>query len=105
MTKEQIEKAVNDYIGYEPEVDEGLGTKLRREAFKDGAEWRINSVWHEASEAPEKNKYIAVMFKSKSKGFTLWYSTDDIIQVFKAHRITMWAYVIDLMPGIKEETE
>ena len=39
MNRETIEKAINAYIGYEPEVDESLSTSMRRKAFRDGAEW------------------------------------------------------------------
>ena len=35
MTKEQIGKAVNEYIGYPPEMDEGIETTMRRNAFKE----------------------------------------------------------------------
>lgn len=101
MTREQIEKAVNDYIGYEPEIDEGIYVTMRRNAFKSGANWRINSVWHNISEAPEKGRYIAVLFKSKD--ITLWYVTDNIMQVLKAHKVIMWAYTSDLVPELHEE--
>ena len=39
MTSEQIEKAINAYIGHEPEIDEGFGTEERREAFRAGVYW------------------------------------------------------------------
>lgn len=104
ITKGQIEKATDEYIGYAREADEGLGTTMRRHAFMDGAQWRINSVWHDISEVPKKSRYIAVMFKSRNSGFTLWYVTDDIMQVFEAHRVTKWAYMDDLMPERKEES-
>lgn len=39
MTDEIIEKAVNSYIGFEPEVDEDVATIARREAFKAGIHW------------------------------------------------------------------
>ena len=60
MTTEQIEKAVDEYIGYSPEMDEGIETTMRRNAFKDGANWRINSVWHKPEEVPEADRDIIV---------------------------------------------
>lgn len=33
--------------------------------FKAGAEWRINSVWHDAKEVIIKSGYILVEFKTK----------------------------------------
>ena len=53
MDKRQIEKAVNEYIGHPEEVGEGIDTYMRRKAFMDGANWRIDSLWHDASENPE----------------------------------------------------
>ena len=56
MNKEQIEQVANNYIGHPYEVDEGVDVFSRREAFKEGAEWRINSVWHDASKEPKIGK-------------------------------------------------
>lgn len=56
MNKEQIEQVANNYIGHPYEVDEGVDVFSRREAFKEGAEWRINSVWHDASKEPKNGK-------------------------------------------------
>ena len=39
MTSEQIEKAINAYIGHDPEIDDGFGTEERREAFRAGVYW------------------------------------------------------------------
>ena len=59
MTRERIEKEARDYVSdvygndgyflpdYEDEV---------RGAFVAGAEWRINSVWHDAIDKPERNR-------------------------------------------------
>ena len=110
MTKEQIEKAVNDYIGFEPEVDEDLGTSQRRRAFKDGAEWRINSVWHDAGEKPvfdDTGKYekFLVLYKDSGSGLIISNGEDDWNDILSLTKFVKWAYVIELMPGIKEETE
>lgn len=35
-------------------------------AFMKGAEWRINSVWHDANEQPDRGKDIIVMYSNKS---------------------------------------
>lgn len=39
LTTERIEQAVNSYIGFEREIDEGVDTLMRREAFKAGIHW------------------------------------------------------------------
>lgn len=48
MTREQIEKAANDY-GLQDISTTGVYARAKLiEGFKIGAQWRINSVWHEA---------------------------------------------------------
>ena len=39
----EIRKASDEYIGYSEEVDEGITTSLRRQAFRDGALWYKNN--------------------------------------------------------------
>lgn len=36
--------AANDYIGYPPELGEGLEVYMRREAFKEGACWMERKI-------------------------------------------------------------
>ena len=110
MTKEQIEKAVNDYIGYEPEVDEGLEVRMRRDAFRDGAEWRINSVWHDVGEKPVfdgTGKYVRflVLYEGSECGYILSRGDYDWKDVLDITKIVKWAYVSDLVPETKEKTE
>ena len=111
MTKEQIEKATDEYIGYAREVDEGLGTTMRRHAFMDGAQWRINSVWHDASEVPEVDKRVLVCFENvineyiyyrikvfKPNVIKNWNKQDSILD-----KVIRWAYIDDLLLERKEE--
>lgn len=56
----KITEAVNAYIGYPKEIDEGIETSMRRDAFKAGADWFKNALWHDASEEPELNKKLVV---------------------------------------------
>ena len=103
MTKEQIEKAVDEYIGYSPEMDEGIETTMRRNAFKDGANWRINSVWHKPEEVPAPNKDFFMMIDEESKKTMLWriypqHTVDDWPTLIKANCVVRWAYIEDLIP-------
>jgi acyl-homoserine lactone acylase PvdQ len=52
MTKEQIEKAAAIYTAQAEESDYAEVRDVKR-AFADGANWYINSVWHDASERPK----------------------------------------------------
>lgn len=66
MTKEDIKKAKAEnaerianiaYSGGGHIGQDDLGT-----AFENGADWRINSVWHDASETPISGKYALVKY-------------------------------------------
>ena len=112
MTREQIEKAALLFAGagefgecpYNPDAKNG---------FMAGAQWRINSVWHDASEEPEQeNEPILVEYKAW--GFECSYYTvcDDIWDYRTRLKrddayctILRWAYIKDLIPEIKEETK
>lgn len=100
MNREQIEKAAGDFAEREYMVGD-IDKDALYKGFYHGANWCINSVWHDASETPEKNKHIALMFKNGN--LTSWYVTDDIMQKFKEHKVMIWAYVNDLIPETKEE--
>jgi len=41
---EELEEAVNAYIGYAPEVDESSSVYGKRQAFKAGAQWQLNKI-------------------------------------------------------------
>lgn len=99
MTKEQIDKAVDEYIGYPREMDEGIETTMRRNAFKDGVDWRINSVWHKPEEVPEVDKNMLI---KSVKGCKLLIITTRLSPYWDSivanNQITSWAYVEDLIP-------
>ena len=99
MTNKQIEKAVDEYIGYPPEMDEGIETTMRRNAFKDGANWRINSVWHKPEEVPEEYRPLLV---ECVEGYKIWGLWPDYAQewefIANNRRVVRWAYADDLIP-------
>jgi len=45
---EDLEEAVNDYIGFAPEVDECLSVHCERKAFESGAEWQKEQMMAKA---------------------------------------------------------
>lgn len=51
MKKEDIEKAAAIYTAQAEESDYAEVRDVKR-AFADGADWRINSVWHDANYFP-----------------------------------------------------
>lgn len=72
--------------------------------FKAGAEWRINSVWHDAKEVIIKSGYILVEFKTKrSVSYNIWkIERADVVSywnVFMAeNKIIRYAYIDNLLP-------
>lgn len=72
-----------------------IGQDDLEKAFGNGAEWRINSVWHDASELPNGKKRYIVLLKINDKiRPILWtgaYRKGD-------SRVVQWAYIEDLLP-------
>lgn len=97
MTREQIEKAALLCAGagewgecpYNPDAKNG---------FMAGAQWRINSVWHEVSERPDENEPTIIerengKFSLHEKGYDGPWKYN--VEQFNFKR---WAYVKDLIP-------
>ena len=106
MKREQIEKAAKEHQSKLPYCDD---RKVRGEfvgnyyGFIAGAQWRINSVWHDASEKPDKNQLVVFECrKTYGRGYSVNFGENyDLLK----NVLLSWAYVIDLLPERKEETE
>lgn len=81
---------IEDYIDMEQEYAIPL--------FKAGAEWRINSVWHDAREKPDKGKLLIV--EDIDGAYDLVYSTKSKPweELSEKDHYMRWAYVEDLIP-------
>lgn len=101
MIREDIKKAaVNEVLPCL--IDYELRTCLddvKRKSFIHGANWRIDSVWHDSSEEPNKCDDILLLFHDNSSIVLLariyrpkW---EDYI---KGVRLVKWAYIKDLIP-------
>lgn len=111
MTREQIEKAAMGYaVGnswYPGETSYESDIKAMEEsfadAFKAGAQWRINSVWHDASEKPDKNQLVVFECrKTYGRGYSVNFGENyDLLK----NVLLGWTYIIDLLPERKEETK
>lgn len=102
MTREDIEKAASQSAFMEtPDARERF---LFSSGFRKGAEWRINSVWHDASELPKSGNHVTVIFQNM--GIASCYyngSPKDIEESFKASGVVKWAYSTDLLPNMEDE--
>ena len=96
MTKEDIEKAAVDSCVFENSIFNPELTPYYEQGFKDGANWRINSVWHDANEMPDLGEAIIVELFGK-----VWdYGTYDVSD--SIHPKAKWAYMNDLIPNMEE---
>lgn len=117
MKEEQIEKAALLFAGagefgecpYNPDAKSG---------FMAGAQWRINSVWHDREEQPEVGRWF--IFKAddtnpskkptikKIAYYTNRIENDkglDWLKMVAEYKILCWAYVDDLLPERQEKME
>lgn len=106
--KEQIENTIFYNIGTEEiDDDESNYEAGRRDAIYDfgeelfvaGADWRINSVWHDVDkELPEYNRHVVnedwFDFTAKDE--------KDLKRIMSQYKFKRWAYVEDLMPNMEE---
>lgn len=106
MTKEQIEEASKKFAeeniwnpGISCESDIITLKESVIAAFKDGADWRINSVWHKPEEVPEE--YMPLLVECV-EGYKIWGLWPDYAQewefIANNRRVVRWAYADDLIP-------
>ena len=102
MTREQIEKAAlicagaGEYgeLPYNPDAKKG---------FIAGAGWRINSAWHDGKEIPKMNEYVLMNLGHRC--LVMCFITIPLFLSFRnRENIVCWAYISDLLPDRKEET-
>lgn len=86
MKREDVEKAAVNY-------DSRL---VAFRAFIDGAEWRINSVWHEGSEKPDTDKGDLLVTVTDEFGKDVHFR-QNAYYVIK-YGCVRWAYIKDLIP-------
>lgn len=110
MTREQIEQAAMQSCASKDEVLTDFGTSC----FIEGAQWRINSVWHKPSAYGEElTRDVEVLVKTK-KGYrfgkfdVVGYSNEYIGFVstssleYSLSDVLEYAYLDDLIPKRKE---
>lgn len=105
MKREDIKEAAERYAN---DVCRGSHHRCGMEQvcmvdFIEGAEWRINSVWHDVNETPEDGRVIVLLGKY---GTILIYGPN--MRYYKEAVIAdggflKWAYKEDLMPTNVEE--
>ena len=102
MTREQIEKAGRDYALDQLGIVGLPGRAEAMKAFISGAQWRINSVWHDARKDVPK-EFIPILVERDDFTFSVNMVGGNMTSC-PLHWVH-WAYVIDLLPERKEETK
>ena len=110
MNRQTIEQAADNYAAKAtPSYTNGdFDRNAIAEAFECGANWRINSVWHYASERPEfggeAGRWIVMYFEHGMLS-TTFARKDEWYELRKSNNFTRWAYQTDLMPERKEDKQ
>ena len=117
MNKETIEKAAMEYAtNATPSYINGDFDRYAiADSFERGAQWRINSVWHDSPEelpAPEETVMIEYIidgerdycFSHRSEHRAVVTDEYGFCFYVKDAKITRWAYIDDLLPDRKEAT-
>lgn len=102
MTREQIEKAAMLFAGagewgecpYNPDAKNG---------FMAGAEWRINSVWHDGTVSCEARRKALVLFKNGNAA--VYKDLRDLSFEQLWGEVDKFAYLDDLLPDTRKEAE
>ena len=114
MTREHIEKAANiEMLSHYADEEYPWGIKDIQsdfiESFIKGAQWRINSVWHNSDEEPEERKVILVEYRFMTSDGEIEVrrevveSLDDLSDIYCD--VLNWAYLEELLPERKEESK
>lgn len=101
MKKEDIEKAAVDSCVFENSIFNPELTPYYELGFKDGANWRINSVWHDINEMPEDGRIIVLLGKYGTMliyGPNMMYYKESVIA---DGGFLKWAYKEDLIPNME----
>ena len=105
MNKELIKKEADEFANKEYEISD-IDRDALHKGFYHGADWRINSVWHNADKKPKDGKYLTII---KVKGELIieiapWrngkYQGTHHIGVYFGHAtIVKYANIYDLLPS------
>lgn len=73
------------------------------DGFMQGADWRINSVWHDASQEPTEKKIIVVInLEDVISQISFLVEADNWNDCVKEADIVKWCYKEDLLPNMEE---
>lgn len=111
MKQEDIEQEAYDYayenlwypgeIFYERDLEKMM--KCFADAFKAGANYRINKAWHKTEELPQPNAWLLAQIGNDSfDTFIMAVEADRWKRWCKGLNIVRWAYIEDLLPNTED---
>jgi hypothetical protein len=107
MKKQTLEEAAKDFLKTECRIYTAESKMLAHKAFKAGAEWRINSVWHDINkEKPQDGKQclLEITYKNGYVPYyhlTQWYEMNEFVFHDRCAKVR-WAYIEDLLPNMED---
>lgn len=107
MNRQTIEQAADNYAAKAtPSYTNGdFDRHAIAEAFECGADWRINSVWHDVSEEPQGHIIVERELFEGKYAYDCWKqdSCDNWEADVIYFGVVRWAYISDLLPDGKED--
>lgn len=103
MTREDIKKEALDFSKRKYGEDyfyPMAKTQACCWGFVNGAEWRINSVWHDITEIPENNRELLCVTDHGCNVFGP--NNTEFKEVVEYFHIKKWAYLEDLVPNTED---
>lgn len=106
MTREEIKKAAQEKVERLANIAYAGGGHIGQDdletVFVCGAEWRINSVWHDVSERPDERR--AVIIEYGENRISLHEKGYDGPWIYNVEQFGFkrWAYIEDLLPNMEE---
>lgn len=105
MTREQIEKVAGEYSGSVLGFKDNPVVMNKHKAFMDGAQWRINSVWHDLPNDLPQKENTWILLELILEGQLVYLPVEWVNDGEGAPKQAIrWAYIDDLLPERKEET-
>ena len=101
MKRKDIENAADIYSAEKkPSYTNGQYDNIAiAEAFEDGAQWRINSVWHDGTASCEARRKALVLFKNGNAA--VYKDLRDLAFEQLWGEVDKFAYLDDLLPDGK----
>lgn len=117
MIDKKIEEAAKGYAKEKEKICKKIAQKTfcgvavsPDAAFKDGINWFLDNLWHDASEEPERDRDILLEYENGHPSdvrMRLPYQYENIYNslcekywsaMVKIEKITRWFYIDDLLP-------